>query len=150
MRCSALSSLGHRSIHRLTQYRHRVVVGSWHCDLRPDHQTAGSLQGVAGSLGSCCLHYSASQHVTARHFNQSTVFFTMPLPMKQQPFCLCCPEYQCIVFHCGGAVHCMQIKLLVYVCVCVYTHACTISFAHDLTKQGNASGTVCVRTHFIT
>ena len=88
------------------------------CDLRPDNQTAGCHQGSADSSGSRCRSLFS---LTARHsFCQSTAFFPTPLPM-QQPFCRHCPEYQCIMFHCGGAVHCVCMQRL---WLCVYLHTC--------------------------
>lgn len=91
------------------------------CDLRPDNQTAGCHQGAADSSGSCCLLYSASQHVT--------VFVRA---QRSSPRHFPCSS------HSAGAV--LNINVLCFtagvqftvcrhicLCVCVSVHTCMYS-----------------------
>lgn len=81
--------------------------------------------------------------LTACHFFfffQHTAFTLIPLPM-QQPFCCCCPEYQCIMF------------VQFIVCtrganVCEYECICTQGLVCSWQIQARQLELNCVESHY--
>lgn len=123
-------------VHYSPPYRHRGIVGLWHCDLRPDNQTAGCHQSPAHSSGSRCLHYSSSQHVAV--FVRARRSSPRHFPCRSHSACAVL-NINVLCFAVGVQFTvCRQIQLCMCVCVCVYLHTCMYSnlFCSSQTQAG--------------